>query len=428
MFRKIYQFILIFFLLIPSAIQAGIIDDLNKQISEQEQKRLELERQAQEYQRLISQKQGELKSLKNQIAIFDAQINKLLIDIRITEEKISQTKLEILQLEYGLERTGNNINSQKDNLTKTIQAIDQYDQTSDLEIILQSGNFSDFFNQLAYLDQLQAGVLEKVEALKRLKNKLAQDKESQEQKKAALEGLKSQLTQQQNYLASQRKAKQSLLIYTKGEEGRYQALLANVEAQKKSLLGDINRLRQLKAAELARLKEAQEKPAQEYWASLSWYYRQDDSVWANTTIGFTDSEMEDYGCAITGLAMVFTYHGSAITPGQLAKEPIFYYDLVVWPKRWGGAVCSNCPPAHSSSFDWFRLDRELGAGNPVIIFVRAEGRGAGHYVVVHHKTKDGRYVVHDPLFGPNIYLESTMAYIGALYNTGVSVDQMVIYR
>lgn len=425
---KRINIILIVLVLFPLIAQGSIIDDLNKQISEQEQKRLELERQAQEYQQLINQKQSELKSLKNQIAIFNAQINKLLIDIRITEEKTNQTKLEILQLEYGLERTGNDINLQKDNLIKIIQTIDQYDQTSDLEIILQSGNLSDFFNQIAYLDQLQTGVLEKVETLKTLKNKLVQDKESQEQKKAALEDLKGQLTQQQNYLASQRKAKESLLIYTKGEEGKYQTLLANVETQKKSLLGDISRLRQLKAAELARLKEAQEKPAQEYWASLSWYYRQDDSAWAKTAIGFTNSELEDYGCAITGLAMVFTYQGSAITPGQLAKESIFYYDLIVWPKRWGNISCANCPPSHSSSFDWFRLDRELGAGNPVIVFVRANGRGGGHYVVVHHKTKDGRYVVHDPLFGPNIYLESTMVYIGALYNTSVSIDQMVVYK
>jgi len=88
----------------------------------------------------------------------------------------------------------------------------------------------------------------------------------------------------------------------------------------------------------------------------------------------------------------------------------------------------NCPPPHVSLFDWSRLDRVVGAGYPVMIFVRANGRGAGHYVVVHHKTDDGRYVVHDPLFGPNIYLESTQVYISNLYETTTSIDQMVIYH
>jgi len=81
-----------------------------------------------------------------------------------------------------------------------------------------------------------------------------------------------------------------------------------------------------------------------------------------------------------------------------------------------------------TTFDWFKLDKELGAGYPVIVFVRVKGKGAGHYVVVHHKTDDGQYVVHDPLFGANIYLSSTQAYISILYNNSTYLDQMVIYH
>jgi hypothetical protein len=102
--------------------------------------------------------------------------------------------------------------------------------------------------------------------------------------------------------------------------------------------------------------------------------------------------------------------------------------LIYWPTRWGTIRCNNCPPPHTSSFDWFKLDKELGAGFPVIVFVRANGRQGGHYVVVHHKTADGRYVVHDPLFGANIYLESTQVYISNLYETTTSLDQMIIYH
>ena len=138
--------------------------------------------------------------------------------------------------------------------------------------------------------------------------------------------------------------------------------------------------------------------------------------------------MEDYGCAVTDVAMIFTYHNSRINPGQLAKASIFAWDLIYWPSKWGSIRCSNCPPPHTSSFDWFRLDRELGAGYPVIVFIKALGRGAGHYVVIHHKTDDGRYVVHDPLFGANIYLESTQVYISNLYNTTTKLDQMIIYH
>ena len=407
---------------------ADLIDDLNQQIQEQESKRAQLERQAQEYQAIINQKRGEINTFNNQVSIFNAQINKLQIEINISEDDIDKTKLEILQLEYGIEETGDDIDYQKENLGKIVQSIAETDQTTQLEIILQTEDLSDFLNQLNYLENLQNGIQEKVTKLHLLKENLSQDKESKEDKKDKLETLKKQLTNNKWSLASQRNSKEALLKYTKGEESKYQEMLANIEAQKKSLLGDLNRLRQSKANELARLKELQEKPSSKYWASTNWYYSQDDSRWTNTTIGVSNSKMGDYGCAITSVAMVASYHGSWINPGQLAKEPIFYYDLIVWPRRWGSLSCINCPPVHTSPFDWFKLDRELGAGNPVIVFVRANGRGAGHYVVVHHKTDDGRYVVHDPLFGENIYLDSTRVYISNLYETSTSIDQMIIYR
>ena len=420
--------LLLVLFILPLAAQGDLIDELNSQIQEQETKRTELEKQTAEYQAIINQKQGEIKTLNNQIAIFNARINKLQVEINITEDDIKQTKLKILQLEYGIDQTGRDIDSQKDNLSKIIQTIAEFDQTSQMEMILASEDFSDFFTQVTYLENLQNGVQEKVNTLKTLKNQLSQDKESKEEKKERLEELKTQLDNQKWSLASQRNSKEAVLKYTKGEEIQYQQMLANIEKQKKELLGDINRLMQQKAAELARLKELQEKPPSQYWASLNWYYKQDDPRWAKTTIGVSNSKLEDYGCAVTDVAMISTYHGNTITPAQLAKKSIFYYDFIVWPSRWGNMRCTNCPPPHTSSFDWFKLDRELGAGYPVIVFVRAKGRGAGHYIVVHHKAADGRYVVHDPLFGANIYLDSTQVYISNLYDTTTYLDQMVVYH
>jgi peptidoglycan hydrolase CwlO-like protein len=427
--QRIRQYLLVslFFLFLPLMIQGSLIDDLNRQIQEAEQKRLELERQAQEYQKIIDTKRGEIRSLKNEIAIFNARIGKLEIEIEMTEDKIDQTELEILRLEYDIDQAEKDILDQKEILGEIIRTIDQYDQTNDLEIILQSTNLSDFFNQIAYIEGLQTKIQQTIEDLRYFKTKLAQDKETEEEKKEELESLKKQLVNQQNSLSNQKTSRQALLNYTRGEEKKYQQMLANIEAQKRSLLGDINHLRQLKAAELARLKELQEKPPQEYWASTNWYYRQDDARWAKTTIGLTESTLANYGCAVSAVAMILTYHGLNITPAQLAKESIYYYDLIVWPKRWGNLRCMNCPPSHTG-VDWFRIDRELGAGYPIIVFIRANGRGAGHYVVIHHKTQDGRYVVHDPLFGPNIYLDSTRVYISNLYDTTTSIDQMVIYH
>jgi hypothetical protein len=80
--------------------------------------------------------------------------------------------------------------------------------------------------------------------------------------------------------------------------------------------------------------------------------------------------------------------------------------------------------------NWFTVDREVARGNPVIVYIKAGSKG-GHYVVIHHKNSDGRYVVHDPYFGANIYLDSSMKLLSALYNVTItknSIDQMIIYK
>ena len=213
--RQFLPLIIGIFLMLPFLAQANIIDELNRQIQEQETKRAELERQAQEYQRVINQKQGEIKTLNNQIVIFDAQVGKLQVEVNITEDDISQTNLEILQLEYGIDETGNDILAQKDNLGKVIQGIAEFDQVGQLQMILESDDFSDFFNQAAYLENLQNGVQGKVDKLKFLKEKLSQDKNAKEDKKQKLESLKNQLNQQKASLASQRNSKKSLLNHTK---------------------------------------------------------------------------------------------------------------------------------------------------------------------------------------------------------------------
>lgn len=424
---KFLRIILIISLLIPFTVKGDLIDDINQQIQEQESKRAELERQAQEYQAIINQKQGEIKSLKNQVAIFNARINKIEVEVNITEDDIDQTELEILQLEYGIEDTEVSIIDHKENLGIIIQTIAEFDQISEIEIMLESEDFSDFFNQLNYLDNLQGGVKEKVDSLKSLKLKLGEDKESKEDKKNKLEDLKSQLDAQKYSLANQRSSKENLINYTKGEESEYQKMLANIEEQKKSLLGDLNRLRQQKSAELARLKELQEKPPADSWASLNWFYTQDDPRWANLNIGISSLTMSNYGCAISSVSMVFSKLGTNITPGQLAKEPIYTRGgLIYWPNRWNDIRLVE--QTYRTAADWARVDREIGAGYPVIVRIQADGRGGGHYVVVHHKTEDGRYVVHDPLFGSNIYLDSSRVYISNIYETTTSINQMIIYH
>ncbi len=425
-FSKLCQLFFLFILILPLAAQGSLVDELNRKIQEHEAKRIELEKQAQEYQRVINQKQQEIKSLSNQIDIYNARINKIQAEINISEDQISQTELEIIRLEYGISDAEENIDKNKNGLAAIIQSIAEFDQASQLEIMLKSDDFSEYFNQMAYLDNLQYSVRQKIVELKELKEYLHQNKNDQEEKKQQLEDLQNQLENQKYSLAEQRNSQRNLLNYTAGQEEKYQQMLAKIESQKREILGNINGLIQQRAAELARLKDLQERPSSQYWASTNWFYRQNDSRWGSVNIGLSNSKLSDYGCAISSVAMVFTYHGEVINPAQLAKEPIYYSSLIIWPDRWGSL--RKVVGTYRTPADWVRIGRELGGGYPVIVRIQADGYSGAHYVVIHHKTDDGRYVVHDPLFGANIYLSSSRAYIGKLYDTTTSINQMIVYH
>jgi len=312
--------------------------------------------------------------------------------------------------------------------------MNNYDKESTLEIFLKSDELSDFLNQTEYVTTLGEKVKDMLDALKKSKEQLEKQKKDLDSKKAQLEELNKKLGEQKELANSQKAAKQVLLDDTKGKEYKYQDLLFNVRNQRNMILGDINKLKKEKESEIARIAALAERPSGNL-ASTSWYFTQNDPRWKDQMIGFSNSTIDDYGCAVAAIAMVFKYHGIDIDPGRLSKQPIFYYDLIVWPKQWRYLDLVKNSGHKSGGLtkdDWDVIDREIASGHPVMIFIRALGRNAGHYVTVHSKDSKG-YIAHDPMMwnnesGANIYVATTRKYLEALYKTNTIIDQYIVYH
>ena len=198
--------------------------------------------------------------------------------------------------------------------------------------------------------------------------------------------------------------KTNLLSQTQGEEVKYKQLLARVEAQKADLF-DFSAASN--AGSLSDSVNSYAKPSDNL-ASTSWYFSQKDSRWGNNKIGNSNSLMKDYGCAVTALSMVLRKNGSSIDPGKMAKQKVFYYDLIKWPVTWEPSVSLISSISHGN-INWSKIDAEIKKGNPVIVYI-GRSRGGGHYVVVTGKDKKD-YIVHDPYFGPNLYLSTSKALV-----------------
>lgn len=433
---KITPLFLIASFILASAldVKADLVEELENEINKKHETIQNLENQAEEYRDVIKDLQVEEQSLENEIELLDAQIAQLDLEIQATQAQIEQTNLEINNLSLKIQIKENEIKKQKNILKNLLREINDYDNETTLEIFLKSAEFSEFLNQAGYMDTVGEKIKDSLDKLNSAKQELEEKKEEMKEKKNKLEELNAKLLAQKETADAQKSAKEVLLEETKGKEYKYQDLLFNVSNQRKTILGDINKLKREMEVEIAKIAAMAERPS-ENLASTSWYFSQNDPRWKDMSIGLSNSSVDDYGCAISSVAMVFKYYGIDIDPGRLSKQPIFYRDLISWPKQWRFLDLIENSYHKSGGLDnsdWKTIDQEIANGHPVIVFIKALGRGAGHYVVIHSKDSKG-YVVHDPVMwngqsGANIYLATTQKYISSIYKTNTVVDQYVIYR
>lgn len=400
-------------------------ENVSETLEEKREDLSKIEEKIRTYEKILEIKRLEQNTLSSQVELIDGQIGKTQEEIKKYEQEIKIAESEIEKLNLEIEKQDKLVKAKKEALKILINDLYKKEKRGVIEILLTYSGISSFIQEIAYSEQANQKFTEKLKEINGIKIDLENKRAEQDQKRKDQESSRTKSLQKAQYLEGEQTSKEKMLSETAGEESKYQEMLKRFEAEKETLLGDLDELSSSKSGELNIAQSNQAKPTSGL-ASTDWYFSQRDSRWGGDNIGFSNTKMSKYGCAVTSVSMVLKYHGVSITPGLLARQPIFSNDLIVWPEVWqfvrrvGGYSHGN--------IDWKVVDQELGDHNPVIIFVRANGRGAGHYVVVHHKDDDGKYVVHDPYWGPNIFLNSTRENIGVLYGSNTSIDQMIIYH
>lgn len=413
----------IFFLLIFSMgnLKASTdCDDLEGDAKDECEK---LDKKAKVYEELIELKNKQQDTLSGQMESISKEQEKNRRDIAQEQKELADLDKKIAELERSIQEKEIDINNSKALLAMFIQTYYEYDQQGLLDLVLINKNFSETLSQSDYTEQSSAKITELLGNIERAKNEMTAEKEELNKKREESNIIKEKLMDKNSDLEISENQKQSLLTKTQGEEEKYKDLLANVEAQKKELF---NFSEASNLAEINASVGKYPKPSNNL-ASTSWYFSQKDSRWGNKKIGNSSSLMKDYGCAVSCVSMVFRKIGSSIDPGKMCKEKIFYYDLIKWPGSWSPGISLTSSVSHGN-IKWSKIDSEINDGNPVIVYIRKTNGGGGHYVVVTGKdSKD--YIVHDPYFGPNLYLGTSKSLVGKIgTDSKVAVDQMIIYN
>ena len=361
--------------------------------------------------------------LASQVKLYDLKVNTAKRNLNNVEKEYQRNELELAKLQKEIEKKDAKIKDLKKELKKNLVLYQQNDDSFKIKLLSSGNDITTLLNEAEYLRRLSEGIDRKIKAIQEDKKKIKEKQEAIEKTKGEIEKNKKELLKKKDVLETQKRIKHDFLVKTQGDENKYKTLLAHIEEQKRKLF-NLSEASLSTKESIKAIKSKAKKPTSGL-ASTSWYYAQDDAKWGYKNIGFSKTLMKDYGCAVTALSMVFTKEGEKINPGKLAKKPLFYRDLIVWPNKWGKLKLTS-GRAHGN-VSWSVVDKKIKKGIPVVVFIRSRS-GAGHYVVIHHKDKKGKYVVHDPLFGANMYLETSKKLISSIYKSAVRVDQMIIYE
>lgn len=125
---------------------------------------------------------------------------------------------------------------------------------------------------------------------------------------------------------------------------------------------------------------------------------QGDPRWAADPLGTTPATLGAEGCAVSSAAMVLSSYGADVDPGRLNAFVNTHSGYT--PEGWlYWEAAAAYPPAlarkaYEDKPSYALIDRNLLAGNPVIIRIRLPG-GTTHFVVIVGK-RGFDYLIRDP--------------------------------
>ncbi len=208
---------------------------LNDQVQERKEKIKKLNSKIDEYQQKIETKRKEAASLQNQLALLLNRIAKTELEIEETKENMETTALEVRALNIQIEEKENLIGKEKKQLTEGIRRIDRADQRNRLEMLLLNDSFSEFFQEIAELEEVYAKLGDSIDRLQNLQSELKSKREESASKGLALEKLKAKLDERRESLLENQGEKEDLLIDSRLTAQKFQESIGELRSEQNQI-------------------------------------------------------------------------------------------------------------------------------------------------------------------------------------------------
>jgi peptidoglycan hydrolase CwlO-like protein len=146
-------------------------------------------KQSADVQKEITQTSQEKKTLQNQISSLNKQIQDLNYQIKQSQLSIKSLGFQVDDTVKSIDKTTNDIEGQKGKIAEVLRSVQEADKKSFVEIMLTSENLADFFDNLLYMETLNAKNNEVLGNYMELQGNLQDKKTNLEQETGVLKNL-----------------------------------------------------------------------------------------------------------------------------------------------------------------------------------------------------------------------------------------------
>ncbi|MEK7596296.1 MAG: peptidoglycan DD-metalloendopeptidase family protein [Patescibacteria group bacterium] len=211
---------------------ASKIDELKAQISGRSREIEEIDKEIAKYESKLTVIEEESRTLQTQISKINLSLSKTKADIKRAESATNKTQLEIEKTLLEITAKEGETEENRKNLAETLREVYKMESESLVEILLKNEKISDFFGDLKYLENLEAGIGDKLEFLRQAKNLLEEKNKEYLGEKRRLAELKDELGDRKAIEETMRLEKKNILSATLNKETGFQKILEEKRNQK----------------------------------------------------------------------------------------------------------------------------------------------------------------------------------------------------
>lgn len=191
----------------------------------------QIEKQIQEQQVILNQKQGEATAYQNDIAKLDAKIKQAKLKIRAHEISIQNLGKDIEVKKNTIQSLSERISKSRESLMRILQRTQALDNFSTIEAILSGQKMSDFFVDIGNYSNIKKDLKVLLDDITTAKTQNEELKQQLDDKRSQEIFTKINVEEEKKSIEASEAQKQKLLSLNKVEQGKYKSDITNKQAR-----------------------------------------------------------------------------------------------------------------------------------------------------------------------------------------------------